>query len=102
MQRGEAAHLGQLDDMVKALLAQTKTTQDIADVLATIPRAEHYEALRKNFQQPQDSYVQAAAALAGAVSKLKARIEMWETTFLPHILDHRQGDMTRHRSRRTK
>ena len=76
-----------IDDMVTALTEQVKITQHIAIALQDIPRIAQFEALMSSTSQSQTSYIDTVRALAEAVGKLENRIQEWETTCLPHLVE---------------
>ena len=74
-------------DFIKALHNQTVITQQIATTLQEIPKTEHHAKMDALMRDTQESYVTAVTALAKAVQKLEERVESWETTFLPQLID---------------
>ena len=76
-----------MDDMATALLEQVKITQQIADTLQELPRIPQFEAIMTSMNQAQTSYVQTIGSLADSIGKLERRIEAWETSYLPHLIE---------------
>ena len=77
----------QLDAMVHAMLEQTKITQQIADSFQSLPSMHQYQSLLTYMQQIQTSYIETVRSLTLVVGKLEQRIQTWETTLLPHLID---------------
>ena len=107
-------------DFIKAMTNQAIITQQIAEALSEIPKKEKHDMMDKFMRDTQESYITAVKSLSEAIQKLEQRIESWETTFLPQLIDrlpdkpppspasdtsstHRQsGDSKRHSNERSQ
>ena len=70
-----------------ALTEQVKITQHIATSLQEIPRIAQFDAMVNSSTQSIAAYIDTVKALADTVGRLEARIQMWETAYLPHLID---------------
>ena len=74
-------------DMMTALQNQVVITDQIATHLKMVPRSEDFMELTKAFQISQEASIKANHSLTGVIAKMESRIQQWEETFLPHVLE---------------
>ena len=75
------------NDVIAALTNQVQITNQIAEQFQTTPRAEEYVRLSDVFKSSQEASIKAVASLATVVGKMEQRMQQWEETFLPHVLE---------------
>ena len=75
------------NDVIVALTNQVQITNQIAEQFKATPQADEYVRLSDVFKTSQEASIKAVASLATVVGKMEQRMQQWEETFLPHVLE---------------
>ena len=75
------------NDVIVALTNQVQITNQIAEQFKATPQADEYARLSDVFKTSQEASIKAVTSLATVVGKMEQRMQQWEETFLPHVLE---------------
>ena len=82
-----SAIVSELAAMRQAMTNQATITGQILDIMSAMPKNEDYMALVQAIKSQSQAHSEASMHIAKMVASLETRLGVWETTYLPTLLE---------------